>query len=800
MKQLLLAAFLGITLRAQMLTIELRDDSTEDVRFRSAQPVPRAALAAAAGCIPGSEEDQSRGATHAKFTCRHAVQRSGPRIAASWDFAPLGAALAEAGATNLTTCINHPDWPYSDNNQNLPLQSIPRRTAYCGAWPLNAGAGPMQIEVKAGYQARSAWRLGLAALAFVLLFGAAGMLPRGEGFLLRHSLAALWTFSCFAWMGVILWLDGLRMLSLLFGPAGNSRWLWAGLVAVLPPLAVALVYTRRREPLAARALRNPATIAVGAFVVTTAILCGGPQVDPFDLKAYAIGAPLFLLALRLRPSGNRPFALERGELPASLQSLAQKAGVAAPKLMLWQAQDNTPAVAAAMVGRRNMILMSTGLLSLCSQREVDAVAAHELAHFVQNRRLMVYVYALAVMGILLTAAYSEQRLQVWAVVPTMLCALVLSAWKRRLEFAADRFSARLTGDPEAMASVLLRISAANQTPIHGGLFRELLLSHPWTVKRLARLGVGLETAESSPNGPAYAIEFAQTNRPLALLLNGLATYFQFLLFRIWIASLAAGVCAWLLHASPIASAAVFLIATAVGFFTISTLWFRYIKQLADKVRMKLLELYGPGWAGAAHCGMSPGSGNTLFDAGYMWDVGLFKISNSALCYAGDRAAFSIPRAAIESIEVGLGPLVRWRRSKVLLIHLRGGAPESIALRIAPDGADAASLRRLQELLDACVRWLGSGAGGEEDCGLISYELANWPAGELVLKRLMNLATFGRYAAISVVPAGFVAWILWGFDWSPEIVVTAAVALVLFWLFIGHAVVRQDKRLVPPGRK
>ncbi|HEY3738525.1 MAG TPA: hypothetical protein VGL53_01715, partial [Bryobacteraceae bacterium] len=123
--------FLCGTLRAQALVtagpaliIELRDDKFEYVTFKGLGPVPvpqelREAAFAAAGC---ESADETRGRVTVRGACRHPISRSSAVISSSWDFSVLGKALEKTGASRLTACIEHPDWPFAQNDRNLPLQ------------------------------------------------------------------------------------------------------------------------------------------------------------------------------------------------------------------------------------------------------------------------------------------------------------------------------------------------------------------------------------------------------------------------------------------------------------------------------------------------------------------------------------------------------------------------------------------------------------------------------------------------------------------------------------------------------
>lgn len=777
--------------RSAILTVELYDDNTEGVTLQSSGLVAGGmwdAVAAAAGCLPGTQQFNGF-----KLTCRHAVERSGPMVSASWNFAPLANSLSALGATSLTTCVYHPDWPYSENNQNLPVQHIPNRTAYCGGWAPTA-AGPLQVTVKAGYGWKAAEMVGLAALLVVVIAGGAGMLLRMKGILLRHSLITLWMIAGFGWLTLLLRLDGLRLLSLWFGFAGDGRWLCAGLAAWVPLLILAVLFARR-DPLLSKWTRRNALLSAAVFVLVTLVLGGASQVNPVELTPYLVGGFVVLLAARSRVSKGLTIAAASGELLANFTALAAKAKVRMPKLMLWNNPPGSLAIAAAVIGRPTMILISTNLLKACSKREVDAIAAHELAHFRQGRRWILILFLLGMGGILVWAASVEQRLQFWAMLPASIVGLLLSACKRRLEFAADRFSAQLTGDPQAMAGALVKLGAINQTPLCGSALREVFLTHPWTEKRVQRLGVSLADAESSPSTPAYTADAlaaeATPNRPMAVLLRTLVQFVPFLQARIWLVAILAGLCDWLLHPATMVSSLLFLAAVSGGFFGISAWWARRLKQAAVKVRASALDLHGSGWTEAPLCGMAPGIGHTIFDSGYAWDMGLVRISGGALCYAGDRASFALQRAAINGIDLLPGPPVRWKRSQAICIRLRSGTPASIALNVFPDSADART-----QLLEVLRRWHQDGEfEPRTPCDFASIESVSWPQGQIVRKRVLSVKYFSRllFAAAVLPQAGMFLW-AWNRS-SSLMMLPSAVGVALICLFFGRGVVLTQDALV-----
>lgn len=123
--------------------------------------------------------------------------------------------------------------------------------------------------------------------------------------------------------------------------------------------------------------------------------------------------------------------------------------------------------------KKSIIAVTTGLLSMLSQDELEAVLAHELSH-VKNRDVMIITLA----SLISTAAfyvfrnfflYSHSgsrngKENFWFIIPIMAAGvwvvsfLLIKALSRYREFSADRGSAVLTGKPAQLVSALRKIS------------------------------------------------------------------------------------------------------------------------------------------------------------------------------------------------------------------------------------------------------------------------------------------------------------------------------------------------------
>lgn len=124
----------------------------------------------------------------------------------------------------------------------------------------------------------------------------------------------------------------------------------------------------------------------------------------------------------------------------------------------------------------SVVAVTTGLKDMLSREELEAVLAHELSH-VKNRDVMVMTLA----GVISTAAFFLFRSFLaggmrstgsregggkgaWILIPLLSAVvwaasfLLIRALSRYREYAADRGSAVLTGNPSHLASALMKIS------------------------------------------------------------------------------------------------------------------------------------------------------------------------------------------------------------------------------------------------------------------------------------------------------------------------------------------------------
>jgi heat shock protein HtpX len=208
-------------------------------------------------------------------------------------------------------------------------------------------------------------------------------------------------------------------------------------------------------------------IAVLAYIgIDTLILLG--IVTVVLLLQYFFSDRLVLFSMGARVVSEQ----EEPHLYETLTRLCAIAGIPRPRLAIVnKAIPN--AFATGRNAKNSVVAVTTGLLSMLNQEELEAVLAHELSH-VKNRDVMVLTLA----SLISTAAFfifrntlsttrtgsrgGKQNL--WFIIPVFAAAvwivsfLLIKALSRYREFSADRGSAVLTGKPSQLASALMKIS------------------------------------------------------------------------------------------------------------------------------------------------------------------------------------------------------------------------------------------------------------------------------------------------------------------------------------------------------
>lgn len=220
---------------------------------------------------------------------------------------------------------------------------------------------------------------------------------------------------------------------------------------------------------------------------------------------------MYLAPYVIEPLFNKFEPVSEEGLEDEIKSLAERAGLRVSRVMQVDASRRSRHSNAYFtgIGRVKRIVLYDTLLQQMTHREILAVLAHEIGHWkkghIRNRLLLTEVGALAV-------SYLVWRLIDWGGLPGLiglpdgsfaaqlvilgfLGAIVsfpitpLSSWlSRRHEWQADRFATELSGDPEALASALVKLSKENLANLHPHpLYAAFYYSHPPVVERITAL-------------------------------------------------------------------------------------------------------------------------------------------------------------------------------------------------------------------------------------------------------------------------------------------------------------------------
>jgi heat shock protein HtpX len=200
---------------------------------------------------------------------------------------------------------------------------------------------------------------------------------------------------------------------------------------------------------------------------------------------------------------------EEPELHAMVDRVVAAAGIPKPKVYI---SDN-PSPNAFATGRNPehaAIAVTTGIRSLLTPRELEAVIGHELGH-VRNRDTLISTVAGTMAGVITFAArmamfgamfggggrdrgnaFAQLALILLAPIAAMLIQMAIS---RSREYQADKTGSEITRDPLALASALAKLEGGNKRLKEAGVLNEQsenpAMAHLFIVSPLAGGFAGL---------------------------------------------------------------------------------------------------------------------------------------------------------------------------------------------------------------------------------------------------------------------------------------------------------------------
>lgn len=249
---------------------------------------------------------------------------------------------------------------------------------------------------------------------------------------------------------------------------------------------------------------------------TTGLLIAFVFAVLMNMGAYWFSDKMVLRMYRAREVGEA----EAPELYRMVKDLADRAGMPMPRLYVIPS-DAANAFATGRNPDHAAVAVTEGILRIMDRRELTGVLAHELSH-VKNRDILISSVAATLAGVIMIVATMARwsaffgmgrggdrqggsiiGLLAMAILAPIAALLIQMAISRTREFAADDSGARVSGDPEGLASALGKLGraaedapmeAAPQTshlfivnPLSGEALMKLFSTHPPLEERIARL-------------------------------------------------------------------------------------------------------------------------------------------------------------------------------------------------------------------------------------------------------------------------------------------------------------------------
>lgn len=223
---------------------------------------------------------------------------------------------------------------------------------------------------------------------------------------------------------------------------------------------------------------------------------------------------------------------EEPRLYSIVRSVAERAEIPMPEVGI----SSIPMPNAFATGRGPKdaaVVVTSGLLHMLPDDELEGVIAHEISH-VKNRDILVmsiastmaavlsYLSRFALWMMILNAGDSRDRAIQYGIVVALSITVPIAALlvqmgvSRSREYLADETGAKITGNPRALARALARIDSGCESPKNDydnnsyadmwisnpvrkkkSIFSSLFRTHPLTEDRIARLNAMAEKMEGS---------------------------------------------------------------------------------------------------------------------------------------------------------------------------------------------------------------------------------------------------------------------------------------------------------------
>jgi heat shock protein HtpX len=257
---------------------------------------------------------------------------------------------------------------------------------------------------------------------------------------------------------------------------------------------------------------------LGGILVAAGYLIGGPStalIFLFIAVAINMGSWFFSEKIALAAARAKPVSEEEDpRLYQMVRDLTTRAGLPMPKLYIIP-QEQPNAFATGRNPNHSAVAVTAGIRKLLTEDELRGVLAHELGHVRNHDILLTSVVAsiasaITWIGYLVLFIGGDDDsplgiigpLLLWLLAP-IAAAIIQLAISRQREYSADATGAEICGNPESLASALLRLESGAQTvpmqvnqateplyivkPFKGGGIASLFSTHPPIEERVRRL-------------------------------------------------------------------------------------------------------------------------------------------------------------------------------------------------------------------------------------------------------------------------------------------------------------------------
>lgn len=724
--------------------------------------------------------------------CSQALVQHDQLLSGDFDFTAVIPELQLVGVDQLSVYVVTPKAQFREYTQtNLLHDPVIHSNSLLYRIPVGENSKPLSLHIAYGFRAADLHRAIAILAAFIILPVLLTLWMR------RRALALAKVDAAAAWFGFsrtlnwvvlgasLLWLTsgfGARqMFQDWVATQGFSVWPAAVIdvaVAIIPAwlpyfLCIALTYPVHKQLRGAQWTRREFLLRQWVLLGATGLplmilLCAVGLMK--DRPKFAVG--LFFLSflvlqtlqfVKFRITKELPQPLTTGELRDRIFAMAGRQGVSVQQIFILPAGKGQ--IANAYAAGNRIVMFTDYLLEHLNKREVDGIAAHELAHLRHKHPGSRVLAFMAVIFLPLYFTWLTRTVTGLAASPVEFLTtsavgtkLVSAWWKalsifeqwsqrdffllmvgltgfyffsRHCENVADAAAVRLTGDAEAQITGLLKVSRLNLIPIRWGKMSESWLTHPSTVRRahrMARVG-GLapgrlqeilqeydsqgSTAEVvppedrytvPPTGDPEKVRVALQNRTRTqgkLWLNLAVYVFPIALISLLIQRM---------HWSPSVEALAYLsgIVIASVLVTLSGVWLG--ESGKEREKRRLIEHFEREHIPAGKpedivVGFAPGPHPRLYGTHYHWDSGFLILSKDRLQFVGEQVKFSFTRSEIDAVVIARGGPSWWKFERVYVRwKTEDGQNGIFNLNSLEPGSVWNSNDQVQDLYEKIERW------------------------------------------------------------------------------------------------